>query len=314
MPVTTTTTLSPQVIAAFHERLLATPTPNKIYSIPAERAQMPANKGDKLIFTRYNRLPAALVPLGNTGVTPPSTPLTAVNIEAQYSTYGQWVEISELVTLQRNDRVLNAAVKQLGEGLMRTEDELVRNMLTATASTINCTAGVNGDNPTEITASDIDDVCAALMGADGKYFTDVVPGENRFGTAPVKNAYFALADTDIIPSLRNVANFVESSQYANQAAVLPSEYGTAGHLRFLVTSDGSVTATSSNLGADVYNVICVAQEAYGIIYPDQYSTQLIYNPPYLSGPLHLTSTMGYKFGQGQAIYNDELVINLKCTL
>lgn len=144
MPVTTTSTLAPQVVAAFHDRLLSTPTPNLIHSIPAERMTMPANKGDKLIFSRYNRLPAALVKLGNTGVTPPSVPLTALNIEVEYSTYGQWVEINELVTLQRNDRVLNAAVKQLGEGLMRTEDELVRNMLTATASFINCTAGVNG--------------------------------------------------------------------------------------------------------------------------------------------------------------------------
>jgi len=40
---------------------------------------MPRNGGRVLRMRRYNPLPTALVPLGNTGVTPPSVPLTAVD-------------------------------------------------------------------------------------------------------------------------------------------------------------------------------------------------------------------------------------------
>jgi len=36
-------------------------------------------------------------------------------------------------------------------------------MLAATASFINCTGGVNGDNPTEITRADVDVVVRSLL-------------------------------------------------------------------------------------------------------------------------------------------------------
>ena len=45
----------------------------------------------------------------------------------------------------------------------QTEDQLTRDMLAATASFINCVGGVNGDIPTEITRSDVDEVVRTLM-------------------------------------------------------------------------------------------------------------------------------------------------------
>ena len=46
---------------------------------------------------------------------------------------------------------------------MQTEDELTRNMLAATAAAINSVGGVNGDNPTEITRVDVDEVVRVLL-------------------------------------------------------------------------------------------------------------------------------------------------------
>lgn len=51
----------------------------------------------------------------------------------------------------------------------QTEDELTRNMLASTASTINATGGTNGDNPTEITRSDVDTIIRTL--ADNNAYT-----------------------------------------------------------------------------------------------------------------------------------------------
>ena len=39
-------------------------------------------------------------------------------------------------------------------------------MMASTAAFINCTGGVNGDVPTEITKSDVDEVVAALSNND----------------------------------------------------------------------------------------------------------------------------------------------------
>ena len=74
-----------------------------IHRIPAMKKTMPANGGRTLRMRRYNPLPTALVPLGNTGVTPPSVPLTAVDIDATISFYGQYIQLNEQVTLQNQD-------------------------------------------------------------------------------------------------------------------------------------------------------------------------------------------------------------------
>lgn len=103
MAITTTSVLAPQVQQSFNLKLLSTPTPNYIHKIPAEHMRLPRNGGDTLRMTRYNQLPSSLVPLGNTGVTPPSTQLNAINIDARINYYGQYIEINEQVSLQRQD-------------------------------------------------------------------------------------------------------------------------------------------------------------------------------------------------------------------
>jgi len=52
------------------------------------KKNMPRNGGTVLRMRRYNPLATAMVPLGNTGVTPPSQTLTAVDIDARISFYG----------------------------------------------------------------------------------------------------------------------------------------------------------------------------------------------------------------------------------
>ena len=85
-----------------------------------------------------------MVPLGNSGITPPAQSLTAVDIDAQMSFYGTYVQLNEQVTLQNNDPVLNECAARLGVSLRQTEDQLTRDMLAATAGFINCVGGVNG--------------------------------------------------------------------------------------------------------------------------------------------------------------------------
>ena len=122
-----------------------------------------------------------MVPLGNTGVYPPAQNLTAVDIDAKISFYGTYVTLNEQVTLQNQDPVLNECAARLGVSLRQTEDQLTRDMLASTASFINCTGGLNGDNPTELTRSDVDDVVAALLGNNAYTIMDNIEGEDKFG-------------------------------------------------------------------------------------------------------------------------------------
>lgn len=103
MPITTTGLLPAPVQQSFSYKLLSVATPNLIHKIPAMRKRMPRNGGTVLRMRRYNALATATVPLGNTGITPPSQTLTAVNIDAEMNFYGTYVQLNEQVTLQNQD-------------------------------------------------------------------------------------------------------------------------------------------------------------------------------------------------------------------
>lgn len=313
MAITTTSLLPAPVQQSFSYKLLSVPVPNMIHKIPAMKKTMPRNGGTTLRMRRYNALPTAMVPLGNSGITPPSTTLTAVDIDAKINFYGQYIQLNEQVTLQSQDPVLNEAAARLGVSLRQTEDQLTRDMLAGTAAFINCVGGVNGDNPTDISRSDVNTVVRALLDNDAYTILDNIEGQDKFGTAPIRDAFFALCSTQLTGDLDNVNGFIHKNQYPSPMDALRSEWGSIGNLRFLVSSIGSVTQNGSANGNDVFNIFCVGMEAYACIEQDGYSATFIYRPPIYDGPLALNASVGYKFAEVPRITNDLWVINLRCT-
>lgn len=314
MSVTTTSTLPAPIQQSFSYKLLSVPVPNFIHNIPAMRKQMPRNGGTTFRMRRYNPLNAALVPLGNSGVTPPPQNLTAVDIDAKIGFYGTYVVLNQQVTLQNQDPVLNQCAERLGIALRETEDNLTRDMLASTASFINCTGGVNGDSPTNITRTDVSNVVRTLLDNDAYTITDNIAGKDEFGTAPVRDAYFALCSTQLTSDLENVSSFLQKAQYPGGYEALPSEWGNVGNLRFLVSSIGSYFNNASALGATVYNIFCTGLEAYAIIEQDGYSANFIYRPPIYDGPLALNASVGWTMAQVPRITNDLWILNLRATL
>jgi N4-gp56 family major capsid protein len=311
---TTTSGLPAPVQQSFSYKLLSVPVPYMIHKIPAMLKSMPRNGGTTLRMRRYNPLNTALVPLGNSGITPPPQQLTAVDIDAKIDFYGTYVYINEQVTLQNQDPVLNEAAQRLGVSLRQTEDELTRNMLASTASFINCTGGTNGDNPTEIVRSDVDTLVQTLMGNNAYTVSDNIEGDDKFGTAPVRDAYIAMCNVNLKSTLEAVNGYIPKAQYPYQANVLRPELGSVAEMRFLASSIGSTTANASLLGATVYNILTAGMEAYACIEQDGYSAQFIYRPPIYDGPLALNVSVGYKFAEVPRITNDAWVINLRSTL
>lgn len=278
------------------------------------KEKLPRNGGNTMRFRRYNPITPSTTPLGNSGIDPAANDLTALDIDAKISFYGQWVYINEQVVLQNQENVLNEAAIRLGVAMRETEDLLVSRMLATSATQINCVRGTNGQNPTNLTKTDIDNVVKTLLGASGHMFMENIEGENKFGTAPVRPAYIALSHTDITTDLNNIQNFLSSSQYPAQNRPLDGEWGVVDNLRFLVSQYGSVSRNASSTGKDVYNNFCLAKEAAACIDQEGMAPMFIYRPAYLSGALAQNVSVGYKFGQVPAILNDAWVANLRSTL
>jgi len=314
MSITTTSLLPAPVQQTFSMKLLAVAVPYLVFGIPANRKQMPRNGGTVMRFRRYNPLATAPVPLGNSGICPAPQVLSALNIDAQMSFYGTYIYMNEQVTLQNQDPALNEAAIRLGVSLRETEDQLIRDMLVSTAAFANAVGGADGDNPTEITRTDVDYVIRTLRNNSAYSFISGIEGENKFGTAPVRDAFFALGATNLIGQLENVNGFVQKWNYPNQQSTLDAEHGSIANLRFLLSPVGSVTPAASMLGADVYNIICVGRESYATVEQDGYSASFLYRPPIYDSPLAMNCSIGWKMGTVPRILNDSWLLNLRCTL
>jgi N4-gp56 family major capsid protein len=313
MSITTTGNLPAPILQSLAPGMLSVPTPNFNYIIPAEKYSMPRNGGTTMRFLRSVPLQPPVVQLGNTGIEPPSQVAVREILDAPTAFYGTSVILNEQVVIQDQDPVLSWVTERLGVAMRQAEDIILRDYLLSAASVYNCKGGVDGDNPTELTIRDLSNVASSLDTANAFKFLSGKQGEDRFGTSPIRSAYFLLCSTIIQPTFDAMDKFTSSWNYPNQNDTIYSEYGAVLNFRIFTSSESAIQIASSMNGNDVYNNMAIARESYAHIDQDGYSSQLLYRPPIFSGPLALNGTLGVKFAQAQVILQETWIRNVRCT-
>jgi N4-gp56 family major capsid protein len=311
MAITTVATLPPAVRDYYDRLLLMTAYPQLIHTKFAQKRILPEKNGDRIVFRRYARLDTVPIPLVD-GITPPGSPLSVTDIKAQVDFYGNFVTITNQVELTVEDRVLNESSRLLAENMAQTIDEVTRDVLASTSSVLQCANGVNGDTPTELTKADIDTAVKTLLGNDAEMISARIEGEDKFGTSPVRPAFWAYLDTDLLDDLEAVSNFIHASQYANNQSVLNSEWGATGNVRWLYTSVGSVSSASPA----VYNNFIVGKEAYAVVHLRSETGEFYVEPLGSAGsadPLHQRGSVGWQHPFVARILNDAFMLNLEAT-
>ena len=146
-----------------------------------------------------------------------------------------------------------------------------------------------------------------------------IEGMDRFGTGPVRSAYFMLTSTELQSDFDSLvgSGFLSQWNYPTNASALPSEYGSVANIRILTSSEAPVArnAVQNNLGVfnDVYYNTVVGKQAITHINQDGFSMNLIYRDPYYSGMLAQNATLAVKFAQAQALTQDTAIRNLLST-
>lgn len=307
-------TMPPQIQQRYNAKLLSTPERNLIHNLFAVPVELPDNQGFIDRQSRYDRLDLFPVPLDDAQTNPPSQQLNRVDVDCRVRVYATYIVLTRQVTITNEDPVLNSAAARLGQAMRETQDVLQRDNLEATASIINCIGGTNGDLPTEMALSDVDDVVTVLQNNSGEYITNMIEAENRIATAPIGDAYGCMLTTRMIPVLNNIAGFVRKFQYPNVSQTLSTEWGGVNNVRFFVSEQGSVTPSASLLGNDVANCFVAAKESYKVVWQAGGKARFIYLPPgYNNDPCMLRHTAGCSFYQGQCITNDLWIQNLRST-
>lgn len=311
MPITTTAQVPPEVRTYFDRLLLTLARPYYIYDMFAQKRTIPLNSGDQMIFRRYSTLSAATVPITD-GTTPPGDALSVTDFSTQIKWYGNFVVITDQVQFTVQDRVLNEATRVLSLQLGLTIDTLIRNMMVATASSILCSNGVNGNTPTEITTADIKTAVRALRLGNARLMTKPIPGENRFATSPVRSSYWGFMDVTIQNDLEACADFLSAANYPNPMDALEAEWGSTNNVRWLLSTNGY----SSSASPPVWNNIILGQEAYGVVKLGSKEAEFIVKPLGSAGtsdPLNQRGSVGYKYPFATRLLNDNWITRLLST-
>jgi N4-gp56 family major capsid protein len=142
-----------------------------------------------------------------------------------------------------------------------------------------------------------------------------IEGMDRFGTGPVRSAYFMLSSTELQTDFDGLtgSGFLSQWNYPTNASALPAEYGSVFNIRILTSSEAPVARGASANGNDIYYNTVLGKQAITHINQDGYSMNLIYRDPYYSGMLAQNATLAVKFAQAQAITQDTAIRNLVST-
>jgi N4-gp56 family major capsid protein len=272
-------------------------------------------------FRRYECLARATSPLAE-GVTPPGQKLTKTDITAVLQQYGDLVTITDVIRDTHEDPVLREAVDVAGEQIQETI-EVIRISKLKAGSTVFYSNNVASRSVvnSSILNGDLRQVIRFFNKMKARKISQVVKASAMISTEPVASAYFAMCHTDLISDIRETQGFVPIEQYANSDKGLPGEVGKVEEIRFIATalfepwlaagasgttylSNGAIPAASA--AADVYPIIIVAQNAYGIVplQGDGAVTPTVINPtPTKSDPLGQRGSVGWKTWQTVAILN-----------
>lgn len=199
--------------------------------------------------------------------------------------------------------------------MRQAEDLILRDYIVSAASEINAGGGANADNPTNLGVSDFSLVATTLDTNNAYKFMSGIEGELKFGTGPVRSAYFMLSSTELQSDFDALtgSGFLSVWNYPNNSSALPSEYGSVYNTRILTSSEAPIARQASANSQDVYYNTVLGKQALTHINQDGYSMQLIYRDPYYSGMLAQNATLAVKFAQAQAITQDTAIRNLLCT-
>lgn len=313
MAMNTTNTLTPRAKAFYNKVLLETSRPQMAYSNFGRKEMMKENSGKQINFARYENLPEATTPL-NEAITPPGRALLRHEVVADLEQYGDYVTISDVVSLVNLDPELSVAAQKLGEQQGLTINAILRDALSQGTNEVFANSAANRAAVADkVQKLDFQKIARSLQSNNAKPVTHKIDPSTGIATQPVPAAYIAIGHTDMILDLMAMeesGGFVPVHKYASSKGVFEGEVGTHSGIRFILTSTAPVfrgagtTPSSGVLGTggstDVYLTYIFGEDAYAEVALNKMSSGIIVKAKGKddnfdsSDPLNQRNTVGWK--------------------
>ena len=321
--MTTTSQISPGVSAYYDRKLLERAKPLLVFNNFGQQRNIPAGSSKVIKFRRYSTLENASSL--TEGTVPDPHQLAVTDITATAVQYGAYVKLSDVVQLIVEDKVLNEAVELLGEQMATTLDSLTATALAAGTNVIYTNDSARNTLASKIDSTSLEKAIRLLRRNNARPFTEIIKASTGVGTLPIRPAFWAFVHPDVVRDLEAIDGFISVERYASQGPVHEGEVGAYKNIRFISTTQAPVVASAGAAydgtyvsGAadnnDVYQIIIIAKDAYGITAIERGTVNTIIKTPGTqdtSNPLDQWSTVGWKAWHVAKILNDSWMVRIE---
>ncbi len=290
--------------------------------------EMPMNKATVVKFRRPIPFTAADTPLVE-GVTPTSQKMQYEDVTATMRQYGKPIEITDVVQDLSEDPVLRDASMLAGEQAALTL-ELVTYGVIKAGTTVSYTNGtVRTSVNTPITLNRQRGITRALKAQKAHKLTTILGPSPAYATQAIEASFVALAHSDMEADIRGLPGFIPTAQYGSRSVLAAEEIGAVEDVRYVLSPElapfadaggalggsGTNMVSTSGTSADVYPILYVSKEAYGLIplKGKRAMTPMVINPgtPSASDPLGQRGFVSWKTYYTCVILNQNWISRLE---
>lgn len=311
--ITNINNMAPELPVQASEDLLSTPMFNLIHSFGVDLHHAEAYIGRTTRMSRFERLSTDGGQLDGSGIDPASEVPVRTDIDATMEIYAKSIVTNEQVVLYENSKTLTKFTALLGQWLREKEDLLMRDLFASSVSYINATGGTNGDQPSNISLNDVNNIETILLSNDARTLLTSIEATRNIGTGPTRDSFIALASTNLTNDLQKVQGVLLKANYPSQEGLRPEDYCQISRFRFFVSSKGAKTPGISNLGRTIYTIPMYGLEAAAKIEQNNYTAVIGYRPPWVVSSVGQNSQLYAKFAIARAITNQNWISGLNVT-
>lgn len=311
--------ISPRTAAYAEKELLKRGLPFLVLEKFGQAKTLPEASSKVIKFRRYSALPTVPTALTE-GVTPTGQQLAVTDITATLTQYGDKVTITDVILDTHEDPVLNEAVTLIGEQAAQMIEKMRFGVLKAGTNVLYANGAARNAVNTAISINLQRRAVRALKRQNARFITSIVRSTPAYGTENVAPGFVALIHPDLEADVRQLTGFVPAEKYGSMTP-WENELGKCEDVRYVSSTifepwadaggaKGTMLSTSGT-NADVYPVLYVARDAYGIVaLKGMFAvTPMVVNPkPSDSDPLAQRGHVGWKAMQTAVILNDNWMV------
>ncbi len=241
---------------------------------------MPRNKANKVKFRRPIPYTVVTTTLEE-GVTPTAQQMRYEDVEATMAQYGAVIDTTDVVADLAEDPVLKDMAMLAGEQAAETIElvtwGVIKGGTTVYYGASADTARTDVNDPVSLDRQRA--ITRYLKAQRGKKVSKMVGMKVTYGSESIAPAFIAFGHTDLEADIRDLPGFVPIEKYASMDP-LPYECGKVEDVRYILspvltpflgggqgtTINGMIaTDVAGTDTVDVYPIIYIAQEAYGLV-------------------------------------------------